>query len=185
MAKTYCWNPYRLVVDEVLVQVSIASWVAQSTSINAVNTLVMAKIKWAMIRISKSGYDLWYKIFFILLKNRLKLSILRNPIYSETAACGHKGRKLEIVEKNVRIPCDGKRSLKSWILPEKMQDYVTKAKKAFWNEITLTPKDRWKLPPATSTKKINACYHRKAVIDASGFRRTARQNLQSWFQYGW
>jgi S-adenosylmethionine synthetase len=64
--------------------------------------------------------------FFI--EKRLKL---RSPIYSETAAYGHMGRKPEIVEKTFKSP-DGKVVKKkvelfTW---EKL-DYVSKVKKAF------------------------------------------------------
>ena len=62
------------------------------------------------------------------IETRLKL---RNPIYSETAAYGHMGRKNEIVTKEFRSP-DGK------ILKKKVElftweklDYVSKVKKAF------------------------------------------------------
>ena len=62
------------------------------------------------------------------IEQRLKL---RNPIYSETAAYGHMGRKPEIVEKQFVSP-DGKTikrkvELFTW---EKL-DYVAKIKKAF------------------------------------------------------
>jgi S-adenosylmethionine synthetase len=62
------------------------------------------------------------------IEQRLKL---RNPIYSETAAYGHMGRKPEIVEKTFSTP-DGKTIKKkvelfTW---EKL-DYVSKVKKAF------------------------------------------------------
>jgi S-adenosylmethionine synthetase len=62
------------------------------------------------------------------IETRLKL---RNPIYSETAAYGHMGRKPEVVEKTFVSP-DGKTVKKkvelfTW---EKL-DYVPKVKKAF------------------------------------------------------
>jgi S-adenosylmethionine synthetase len=62
------------------------------------------------------------------IEQRLKL---RNPIYSETAAYGHMGRKPEVVEKTFTSP-DGKKVTKkvelfTW---EKL-DYVGKVKKAF------------------------------------------------------
>ena len=62
------------------------------------------------------------------IEQRLKL---RNPIYSETAAYGHMGRKPEIVEKSFSSP-EGKTIRKkvelfTW---EKL-DYVSKVKKAF------------------------------------------------------
>jgi len=112
--------------DEVLVQVSYAIGVAQPTSIN-VNTYGTAKVSMTDGEISKiieSVFDM--RPYFI--EQRLKL---RNPIYSETAAYGHMGRKPEVVEKTFKSP-DGKEIKKkvelfTW---EKL-DYVPKVKKAF------------------------------------------------------
>ena len=112
--------------DEVLVQVSYAIGVAQPTSIN-INTYGTAKVSMTDGEISKiieSVFDM--RPYFI--EQRLKL---RNPIYSETAAYGHMGRKSEIVEKTFKSP-DGKEIKKkvelfTW---EKL-DYVPKVKKAF------------------------------------------------------
>jgi S-adenosylmethionine synthetase len=114
------------VADEVLVQVSYAIGVAQPTSVN-VNTYGTAKVNLIDGEISKiieSVFDM--RPYFI--EQRLKL---RNPIYSETAAYGHMGRKPEVVEKTFTSP-DGKQIKKkvelfTW---EKL-DYVSKVKKAF------------------------------------------------------
>ena len=114
------------VCSEVLVQVSYAIGVAQPTSIN-VNTYGTAKVQLNDGQISKiveSVFDM--RPYFI--EQRFKL---RNPIYSETAAYGHMGRKPEIVEKTFVSP-DGKKVTKkvelfTW---EKL-DYVGKVKKAF------------------------------------------------------
>ncbi len=114
------------VADEVLVQVSYAIGVAQPTSIN-VNTYGTAKVKLTDGQIAKKVVELFdMRPYFI--ETRLKL---RNPIYSETAAYGHMGRKSEIVEKTFVSP-DGKEikrkvELFTW---EKL-DYVAKLKKAF------------------------------------------------------
>ncbi len=90
--------------DEVLVQVSYAIGVAQPTSINVV-TYGTAKVKLTDGQIAEkimkmSCFDM--RPYFI--EQRLKL---RNPMYSETAAYGHMGRKNEIVEKIFTSP-DGK-----------------------------------------------------------------------------
>src|SRR6201996_6200240 len=114
------------VADEILVQVSYAIGVAQPTSIN-VNTYGTAKVKLSDGEISKiveGVFDM--RPYFI--EQRLKL---RNPIYSETAAYGHMGRKPEIVEKSFTSN-DGKAvkrkvELFTW---EKL-DYVDKVKEAF------------------------------------------------------
>ncbi len=114
------------VCDEVLVQVSYAIGVAQPTSIN-VNTYGTAKPKLNDSEIAKKVSEIFdMRPYFI--ETRLKL---RNPIYSETAAYGHMGRKPEIVEKTFVSP-DGKQirrkvELFTW---EKL-DYVPKVKKAF------------------------------------------------------
>ena len=114
------------VCDEVLVQVSYAIGVAQPTSIN-VKTFGTAKVKFSDAAIEKKVSEIFdMRPYFI--ETRLKL---RNPIYSETAAYGHMGRKSEIVEKTFVSP-DGKVVKKkvelfTW---EKL-DYVAKVKKAF------------------------------------------------------
>ena len=114
------------VCEEVLVQVSYAIGVAQPMGIY-VNTYGTAKVKKTDGEISKIVGDIFdMRPYFI--EQRLKL---RNPIYSETAAYGHMGRKPEIVEKTFASP-DGKVikrkvELFTW---EKL-DYVPKVKKAF------------------------------------------------------
>ncbi|MBL7703528.1 MAG: methionine adenosyltransferase [Ferruginibacter sp.] len=90
--------------DEVLVQVSYAIGVAQPTSINVV-TYGTAKVNMTDGEIAKKVmampcFDM--RPYFI--EQRLKL---RNPMYSETAAYGHMGRKHETVEKTFTSP-DGK-----------------------------------------------------------------------------
>ncbi|MEX1201825.1 MAG: methionine adenosyltransferase [Ferruginibacter sp.] len=114
--------------DEVLVQVSYAIGVAQPTSINVV-TYGTAKVKMTDGAIAEKimgmkCFDM--RPYFI--EQRLKL---RNPIYSETAAYGHMGRKNEVVEKIFTSP-DGKTiktkvELFTW---EKL-DAVPDVKKAF------------------------------------------------------
>jgi len=108
------------------VQVSYAIGVAQPTSIN-VKTFGTSKVNMTDGEIGKLVQDIFdMRPYFI--EQRLKL---RNPIYSETAAYGHMGRKPEVVEKTFVSP-DGKIARKkvelfTW---EKL-DYVPKVKKAF------------------------------------------------------
>jgi len=114
--------------DEVLVQVSYAIGVAQPTSINVV-TYGTAKVKLTDGQIADkvmkmSCFDM--RPYFI--EQRLKL---RNPMYSETAAYGHMGRKHETVDKVFTSP-DGKTVKKkvelfTW---EKL-DAVKEVKKVF------------------------------------------------------
>jgi S-adenosylmethionine synthetase len=114
------------VCDEVLVQVSYAIGVAQPMGIY-VNTYRTAKVEMNDSEIAKKVEAIFdMRPYFI--EERLKL---RNPIYSETAAYGHMGRKPETVTKEFRSP-EGKVVIKevelfTW---EKL-DYVDVVKKAF------------------------------------------------------
>ncbi len=114
------------VCDEVLVQVSYAIGVAQPMGIY-INTYGSAKVDMSDGEIAKKVESIFdMRPYFI--EQRLKL---RNPIYSETSAYGHMGRKNEVVEKSFSSP-DGKVVKKkvelfTW---EKL-DYVDKVKKAF------------------------------------------------------
>lgn len=111
---------------EVLVQVSYAIGVAQPMGLY-INTYGTSKVELTDGEIAKKVAELFdMRPFFI--EKRLKL---RSPIYSETAAYGHMGRKPEIIEKSFKSP-DGKVVKKkvelfTW---EKL-DYVSKVKKAF------------------------------------------------------
>lgn len=112
--------------DEVLVQVSYAIGVAEPTSIN-VNTYGTAKVKLTDGEIAdKVGQIFDMRPYFI--EQRLKL---RNPIYSETAAYGHMGRKPEIVEKVFTSPEGKKVTRKVELFTWEKLDYVSKVKKAF------------------------------------------------------
>jgi S-adenosylmethionine synthetase len=82
------------VADEVLVQVSYAIGVAEPCGI-FVDTKGTAKVDLTDGEIAKKVEEVFdMRPYFI--EQRLKL---RNPIYSETAAYGHMGRKNEIVKK--------------------------------------------------------------------------------------
>jgi S-adenosylmethionine synthetase len=113
------------VASEILVQVSYAIGVAQPTSIN-VNTYGTAKVEMTDGEISKIVEQLFdMRPYFI--EKRLKL---RTPIYSETAAYGHMGRKNEVKVKNFTI--NGKtKSVKVELFTWEKLDYVSKVKKAF------------------------------------------------------
>jgi S-adenosylmethionine synthetase len=114
------------VCEEVLVQVSYAIGVAQPMGIY-INTYGTAKVDMSDGEIAKKVENIFdMRPYFI--EQRLKL---RNPIYSETSAYGHMGRKNEVVEKTFSSP-DGKTVKKkvelfTW---EKL-DYIDKIKKAF------------------------------------------------------
>lgn len=114
------------VCDEILVQVSYAIGVAQPTSIN-VNTYGTAKVDMSdgeIAKIVEGIFDM--RPYFI--EQRLKL---RNPIYSETAAYGHMGRKPEVVEKQFVQPGGKTITKKVELFTWEKLDYVPKVKKAF------------------------------------------------------
>jgi S-adenosylmethionine synthetase len=112
--------------DEVLVQVSYAIGVAQPTSIN-VNTYGTSKVEMSDGEIAEklsSIFDM--RPYFI--EQRLKL---RNPIYSETAAYGHMGRKNEVVNKVFRSPDGKEKKVKVELFTWEKLDHVNKVKQAF------------------------------------------------------
>lgn len=114
------------VCDEVLVQVSYAIGVAQPMGIY-VNTYGTSKVGLNDGEIAKKVEGIFdMRPYFI--EERLQL---RNPIYSETAAYGHMGRKPEKVKKEFKSP-EGRVVAKevelfTW---EKL-DYVDKVKQSF------------------------------------------------------
>lgn len=112
--------------DEILVQVSYAIGVAKPTSIN-VNTYGTAKIDLKDGAISKIVEELFdMRPYFI--EQRLKL---RNPIYSETAAYGHMGRKPETVTKTFSLPNGEDKTVTVDLFTWEKLDYVDKVKAAF------------------------------------------------------
>jgi S-adenosylmethionine synthetase len=112
--------------DEVLVQVSYAIGVAQPTSIN-VNTYGTAKVNMKdgeIAKIVEGIFDM--RPYFI--EQRLKL---RTPIYSETAAYGHMGRKPETVTKTFYKPGGEEKSVEVELFTWEKLDFVDEVKKAF------------------------------------------------------
>jgi S-adenosylmethionine synthetase len=114
------------ICEEVLVQVSYAIGVAQPMGIY-VNTYGTAKVKMTDGEIAKIVSEVFdMRPYFI--ETRLKL---RNPIYSETAAYGHMGRKPEVVEKTFTSPGGKTIKKKVELFTWEKLDYVGKIKKAF------------------------------------------------------
>ncbi len=114
--------------DEVLVQVSYAIGVAQPTSINVV-TYGTAKVNLTDGEIAKKVMAM--KCFDMrpyFLEQRLKL---RNPIYSETAAYGHMGRKNEVIEKIFTSPYGKSIKKKVELFTWEKLDAVKEVKKVF------------------------------------------------------
>ncbi len=114
------------VADEVLVQVSYAIGVAKPMGvyINTYGTSKLNKTDGEIAKIVESIFDL--RPYFI--EQRLKL---RNPIYSETAAYGHMGRKPETVTKTFRTPNGEEKVVTVELFTWEKLDYVDVVKTAF------------------------------------------------------
>jgi len=120
------------VADEVLVQVSYAIGVAQPMGIY-VNTYGTAKVKDANGIVLKDGdiAKAVEKIFDMTpygIETRFKL---RNPIYSETAAYGHFGKKNEVVTKIFKASNGEEKSIEVELFTWEKLDYVDAVKTAF------------------------------------------------------
>jgi S-adenosylmethionine synthetase len=114
------------VADEVLVQVSYAIGVAKPMGIyiNTYGTSKVSKTDGEIAKIVETIFDM--RPYFI--EQRLKL---RNPIYSETAAYGHMGRKPETVTKTFRTPNGEEKVVTVELFTWEKLDYVTEVKAAF------------------------------------------------------
>ena len=112
--------------DEVLVQVSYAIGVAKPCGlyVNTYGTAKIDKTDGEIAKIIESIFDL--RPYFI--EKRLKL---RNPIYSETAAYGHMGRKNEVVTKTFNKGKANEKTLEVELFTWEKLDYVDQVKKAF------------------------------------------------------
>ncbi|MGF1924348.1 MAG: methionine adenosyltransferase [Bacteroidia bacterium] len=114
------------VADEILVQVSYAIGVAKPMGIY-INTYGTAKVNHTDGEIAKIVENLFdMRPYFI--EQRLKL---RNPIYSETAAYGHMGRKPETVTKTFRTPNGDEKIVTVELFTWEKLDFVDKVKAAF------------------------------------------------------
>jgi S-adenosylmethionine synthetase len=112
--------------EEILVQVSYAIGVAKPMGvyINTYGTSKVDKTDGEIAKIVESIFDL--RPYFI--EQRLKL---RNPIYSETAAYGHMGRKPEVVTKTFRTPYGEEKVVTVELFTWEKLDYVDQVKSAF------------------------------------------------------
>jgi S-adenosylmethionine synthetase len=114
------------VCGEALVQVSYAIGVAKPMGI-FVNTNGTSKVNLTDGEIAKKVESIFdMRPYFI--EQRLKL---RNPMYSETAAYGHMGRKNETVTKTFARPDGSKITKRVELFTWEKLDYVSKVKKAF------------------------------------------------------
>ena len=112
--------------DEVLVQVSYAIGVAEPCGLY-INTYGTSKVSMTDGEMAtKIGEIFDMRPYFI--EQRLKL---RNPIYQETAAYGHMGRKNEVVTKHFTAPDGAKVSREVELFTWEKLDYVDQVKTAF------------------------------------------------------
>ncbi|HJR99909.1 MAG TPA: methionine adenosyltransferase [Flavobacterium sp.] len=114
------------VAEEILVQVSYAIGVAEPTNIY-VNTYGTSKLSLTDGEIAKKVAEIFdMRPYFI--EQRLKL---RNPIYSETAAYGHMGRKPETVTKTFSAPGGNEKTITVELFTWEKLDFVDKIKSVF------------------------------------------------------
>jgi len=114
------------VAEEVLVQVSYAIGIAKPTGVY-VNTYGTAKVNLTDGEIAKKVNELFdLRPYFI--ETSLKL---RNPIYSETAAYGHMGRKPQVVTKTFTRPGGETKQVEVELFTWEKLDRVEDIKKAF------------------------------------------------------
>ncbi|MBC7846620.1 MAG: methionine adenosyltransferase [Flavobacterium sp.] len=114
------------VANEILVQVSYAIGVAQPMGI-FVDTYGTSKVNLTNGEIAKKVSAIFdMRPYFI--EQRLKL---RNPIYSETAAYGHMGRKPEIVTKTFKAPGGIEKTVTVELFTWEKLDFVDQVKAAF------------------------------------------------------
>ncbi|MBF6608947.1 MAG: methionine adenosyltransferase [Flavobacterium sp.] len=114
------------VADEILVQVSYAIGVAKPMGI-FVETYGTSKVNMTNGEIAKKVEEIFdMRPYFI--EQRLKL---RNPIYSETAAYGHMGRKPETVNKTFTAPGGESVSVTVELFTWEKLDFVDQVKEAF------------------------------------------------------
>jgi len=114
------------VAEEILVQVSYAIGVAKPMGIyiNTYGTAKVSKTDGEIAKIVEELFDM--RPYFI--EQRLKL---RNPIYSETAAYGHMGRKSETVTKTFKSPNGEEKVVTVELFTWEKLDFVDKVKSAF------------------------------------------------------
>jgi len=156
------------VCDEVLVQVSYAIGVAKPTNIY-VQTFGSAKINMTDGQIAKKVE----KVFDMrpyAIEQRLKL---RTPIYSETAAYGHMGRKSEKKTVTFTDGAGKTKSIKVETFTWEKLDKVNEIKKAF-GLIKKTTSTRTKKATPTRSKKVTATRAKKATPNR-GKRATGRR----------
>jgi S-adenosylmethionine synthetase len=114
------------VATEVLVQVAYAIGVAKPVGL-FVNTYGTAKVKLSDGAIAKELENI-FDMRPYAIETRFKL---RTPIYSESAAYGHMGRKTEVITKTFTDTMGKTKKVKVKLFPWEELDYVAKIQKAF------------------------------------------------------
>ncbi|AUC16178.1 methionine adenosyltransferase [Tenacibaculum sp. SZ-18] len=114
------------VADEVLVQVSYAIGVVEPMGI-FVDTYGTAKVDLTDGEIAQKVSEI-FDMRPHAIEGRLKL---RTPMYSETAAYGHMGRKNEVISKTFEQPNGASKQLEVELFTWEKLDYVDRVKKEF------------------------------------------------------
>ena len=114
------------VADEVLVQVAYAIGEARPVSL-CINTYGTSHVALTDSEISQKVNEI-FDMRPAAIEKRLKL---RQPIYEETAAYGHMGRKSETVKKNFYSKYNGDIEVEVELFTWEKLDYVEQIKKAF------------------------------------------------------
>lgn len=114
------------VCDEVLVQVSYAIGVAKPCGLY-INTYGTSKVNMSDGELARKVEQI-FDLRPYAIEQRLKL---RTPIYSETAAYGHMGRKNEVVTKTFYSPDGAAKEVEVELFTWEKLDFVDKVKAAF------------------------------------------------------
>lgn len=114
------------VCDEVLIQVSYAIGVVEPMGL-FVDTYGTSKVNMSNGEIAKKVSEI-FDMRPAAIEERLKL---RQPMYSETAAYGHMGRKNEVVSKTFYTPDQQSKTLDVELFTWEKLDYVDKVKSTF------------------------------------------------------
>lgn len=112
--------------DEVLVQVSYAIGVAKPCGLY-INTYGTGKVKMTDGEIAKKIEEI-FDLRPYAIEQRLKL---RNPMYLESAAYGHMGRKNEVVKKTFNKGKENEKTVEVELFTWEKLDFVDKIKAAF------------------------------------------------------
>ncbi len=114
------------VADEILVQVSYAIGVVEPMGI-FVDTYGTAKVNMTDGEIAEKVTEV-FDMRPAAIESRLKL---RTPMYSETAAYGHMGRKNEVISKTFTTPTGETKTMDVELFTWEKLDFVDKVKTAF------------------------------------------------------